>query len=170
MSLMARPCIDKRCPHRPAPPAEHHCETPLPVVAASTTIVPVMCGCKEQKYSNTPGVVNVKENLSAVSSNFDLNSLVLDVTVWGMSSPLSHVTVVPADTVMRAGLKVKLSIFTSTAFAVASIVSAAAAWTGTIDIVDAAMASGSIAAASAPRQDFHFISVFPVFSSAAACR
>ena len=35
------------CPHGRRR-REHHCAAPLPV-AASTTIVPVMCGCKEQK-------------------------------------------------------------------------------------------------------------------------
>ena len=32
-----------------AAPCEHHCAAPLPVVVPSTTMVPVMCGCKEQK-------------------------------------------------------------------------------------------------------------------------
>jgi len=36
-------------------------------------MVPVICGCKEQKYSYVPGVVNVKVNLSSVSSGMDLN-------------------------------------------------------------------------------------------------
>jgi SOS response associated peptidase (SRAP) len=50
-------------------------------VPASTTIEPVICGCKAQKYVNVPGVVNVNENLSPVSSTFDLNTPVFDVTV-----------------------------------------------------------------------------------------
>jgi hypothetical protein len=44
------------------------------VFLASTTIAPIMCGCKEQKYSYVPGVVNVNENLSFVSNAFDLKS------------------------------------------------------------------------------------------------
>jgi hypothetical protein len=66
-----------------------------------------MCGCSEQKYSYTPGVVNVKEKLPSVSSIFDLNSF-----VCGVSSALSQATVVPAFTVMRSGEKAKLSIST----------------------------------------------------------
>jgi hypothetical protein len=68
-----------------APKALHHGVAPAPV-AASTTMVPVICGCKEQKYSYVPGVVNVNVNLSSVSSGLDLNCLVVDVTVCGMSS------------------------------------------------------------------------------------
>ena len=56
--------------------------------------------------------MNVNENLSSVSSVFDLKSLLLEATVCGMSSSLIQVTVVPAFTVMRCGAKVKLSIFT----------------------------------------------------------
>src|SRR5262249_38451458 len=78
---------------------EHYCAAVLPV---STTIVPVMCGCKEQKYSYVPGVVNVNENLSLVSSAFDLKSLLLEATVCGMSSSLIQMTVVPAFTVTVA--------------------------------------------------------------------
>ena len=54
---------------------KHHCAALLPVVP-STTTVPVMYGCSEQKYWYTPGVVNVNEKLSSVSSAFDLNSRV----------------------------------------------------------------------------------------------
>ena len=39
-----------------------HCVAP---VAASTTIVPVMCGCSEQKYSYVPGVVKVTVDYDA---------------------------------------------------------------------------------------------------------
>ena len=35
-------------PARTATPRKHHCEAPLPAVP-STTMVPTMCGCKEQK-------------------------------------------------------------------------------------------------------------------------
>ena len=47
--------------------------------SASTTIEPVMCGCKAQKYAKLPGVVNVNENLSSVSSALDLNDRVFDI-------------------------------------------------------------------------------------------
>ena len=62
-------------------PIEHYCAALLPPIAASTTIAPVMCGCKEQKYSYVPGVVNVNENLSLVSSALDLKSLPLEAAV-----------------------------------------------------------------------------------------
>ena len=62
---------------------EHYCAALLLPIAASTTIAPVMCGCKEQKYSYVPGVVNVNENLSLVSSALDLKSLPLEATVCG---------------------------------------------------------------------------------------
>src|SRR5947209_5364166 len=71
-----------------------------------------MYGCSEQKYWYTPGVVNVNEKLSSVSSAFDLNSLLDEATVCGVSSALSQVTVVPVFTVMRSGEKAKLSIST----------------------------------------------------------
>ena len=60
---------------------EHYCAALLLPIAASTTIAPVMCGCKEQKYSYVPGVVNVNENLSLVSSALDLKSLPLEAAV-----------------------------------------------------------------------------------------
>src|SRR5260221_12306326 len=70
-------CHDRRVlrtPCFPFAPLRHHCGATLPV-AASTTIVPVMCGCKEQKYLLVPGVVNVNENLSSLSTAFDLRLL-----------------------------------------------------------------------------------------------
>jgi hypothetical protein len=42
------PALRAARPARTPAPRKHHCETPLPV-AASTTMVAVMCGCKEQK-------------------------------------------------------------------------------------------------------------------------
>src|ERR1700730_10161201 len=90
---------------------EHYCAVLLPV-AASTTMAPVMYGCTEQKYWYAPGVVKVNENLSDVSSAFDLNSFVLEATVCGTSSSLIQATVVPAFTVTRCGMKVCWSIFT----------------------------------------------------------
>ena len=63
-------------------------------VAASTKIVPVMCGCNEQKYLYVPGVVNVNENLSSLSRVLDLK-LLGETIVCGMSSSLTQTTVVP---------------------------------------------------------------------------
>src|SRR5437660_5264823 len=83
---------------------KHHCAALLPV-AASTTMAPVMYGCTEQKYWYAPGVVKVNENLSPVSSAFDLKSFVLEATVCGTSSSLIQVTVVPAFTATRCGMK-----------------------------------------------------------------
>ena len=40
-----------------------------------------MCGCKAQKYEKLPGVVNVNENDSLVSSALELNALVVEVAV-----------------------------------------------------------------------------------------
>src|SRR6516225_11174501 len=78
-----------------------------------------MCGCREQKYSYVPGVVNVNENLSPVSSAFDLKSLLLEAMVCGTSSSLIQVTVVPAFTVKRCGVKVNWSISISVSAACA---------------------------------------------------
>src|SRR4029450_4261882 len=99
---------------------EHYCAALLPV-AASTRIAPVMCGCKEQKYSYVPGVVNANENLSFVSSAFDLKSLLLEAIVCGTSSSLVQVTVVPAFTVMRCGRKANWSMSTSVSAASAGL-------------------------------------------------
>jgi len=71
-----------------------------------------MYGCTEQKYWYAPGVVKVNENLSPVSSAFDLKSFVLEATVCGTSSSLIQVTVVPAFTATRCGMKACWSIFT----------------------------------------------------------
>src|SRR5499427_728150 len=86
-----------------------------------------MCGCKEQKYSYVPGVVNVNENLSPASSAFDLKSLLLEATVCGTSSSLVQVTVVPAFTVKRCGVKVNWSISTSVSAVCADAAGKAAA-------------------------------------------
>src|ERR1700704_2613468 len=98
-------------------------------------MVPVMCGCKEQKYSYVPGVVKVNENLSFVSSVFDLKSLLLPTTTLGMSSSLTQVTVVRAFTLTRCGAKMKWSICTSVSAACAEAAGKTAA------IVNAATAS-----------------------------
>src|SRR6266851_7934427 len=103
-----------------------------------------MCGCREQKYSYAPGVVNVNENLSPVSSAFDLNSLAFEATVCGISSSLVQVTVVPAFTVMPCGAKVKLSIFTSVSAACVS----AACLSGACVCAACAAAAGRTAAAA----------------------
>src|ERR1035441_2563484 len=55
--------------------------------------------------------------------------MVFDVTVCGMSSWLVQVTVSPVFTVICCGLKVKLSIFTSTSAAWAGLVTAIVAAT-----------------------------------------
>ena len=83
-------------------------------VAVSTTIVPVMCGCKEQKYLYVPGVVNVNAYVPSVSSSLD-RKLLGDTTVCGMSSSLVHATVVPAFTLNSSGPKVKFPILTAAA-------------------------------------------------------
>src|SRR6187401_791353 len=75
--------------------------------------LPVIFGWSEQKYGNVPAALNVNENVSLVSSTFDLNTLSVLTTVCGMSSRLTQVTVVPAGTVSSAGPNVKLSILTS---------------------------------------------------------
>src|SRR5690242_20264386 len=109
-----------------------------------------MCGCKEQKYVYVPGVENVKEYPSPVSSAFDLKTSLLDVTVCGISSSLVQVTVVPALTVTFGGLKVKLSIFTRDS------------------IANAGPAINAITAASATRA--HLLFVVMTLIPSAACR
>jgi hypothetical protein len=64
----------------------------------------------------------VNENLSPVSSAFDLKSLVLEATVCGVSSSLSQVTVVPIFTAKCCGAKEKLSIFTVASAARAGVI------------------------------------------------
>src|SRR5579864_593247 len=78
-----------------------------------TTTFAVIFGWIEQKYSYVPGLSNVIENLSSVSSAFDLIVPSLFLTVCGTSSWFTQVTVVPAATVRSPGMKAKLSIFTS---------------------------------------------------------
>src|ERR1039457_2238717 len=81
----------------------------------STTTLAVILGCSEQKYEYVPGLVGVNENLSSVSSAFDLNRLSLLTTVCGMSSRFFHVTWVPVFTVTVSGGKLELSMVISTA-------------------------------------------------------
>ena len=64
---------------------------------------------RNTRYS--PGLVNVKENFSSVSSTLDLNTLSVLTTVCGMSSRLIQVTVAPTETVMAAGPKRKIVDF-----------------------------------------------------------
>src|SRR5580692_9025655 len=85
-----------------------------------TTTFPVILGWIEQKYGYSPALVNVNENFSSVSSTLDLNTLSVLTTVCGMSSRLTQVTVAPTATVIAAGPKTKLSIFTSAVEAVFS--------------------------------------------------
>src|ERR1017187_2184148 len=79
----------------------------------STTTLAVILGCSEQKYEYVPGLVGVNENLSSVSSAFDLNRLSLLTTVCGMSSRFFQVIRVPVFTVTVTGVKLKLSIVIS---------------------------------------------------------
>jgi hypothetical protein len=79
-----------------APKALHHGVAPAPV-AASTTMVPVICGRKEQKYSLVPGVVNVKVNLSSVSSGLDLNCLASGLDLVLTPPPLPGSSVIDFD-------------------------------------------------------------------------
>src|SRR3984893_10795390 len=67
----------------------------------------------EQKYSYVPGLLNVNENFSSVSSTLDLNVLSVLTAVCGISSRFVQVTVVPTGTFSSAGPKLKLSILTS---------------------------------------------------------
>src|SRR5215467_13196382 len=71
----------------------------------------------EQKYGYVPAFSNLKENFSSESNTLDLNAFGSSelTTVWGMSSWLVQVTVVPTETDKAAGPKLKLSIFTSAA-------------------------------------------------------
>src|SRR6516165_1168097 len=114
-----------------------------------------MCGCREQKYSYVPGVVNVNENLSPVSSAFDLKSLLLEAMVCGTSSSLVQVTVVPAFTVMRCGVKVNWSISTSVSAACADAAgkAAAAARTAAASVI----ATRSLAIVVLPAEFFRLI-------------
>src|SRR5262245_4418482 len=83
---------------------------------ALTLILPVMCGWSTQKYSTSPGLVNVNENESLVSSACDLNARAFSATKCGMSSWLTHLTVVPGAIVSSFGVNVKLLIAISTVF------------------------------------------------------
>src|SRR5882672_10128347 len=78
-----------------------------------------MRGCIEQKYSYSPGVVKVCANVSSVSSAADLNFPSFSRTVWGLSSALVQVTVVPGATTKSGGVKLKLSIRTAAGLAAA---------------------------------------------------
>src|SRR4029078_12026066 len=75
-----------------------------------------MCGWSTQKYSTSPGLVNVNENESLVSSACDLNARAFSATKCGISSWLTHLTVVPGVIVSSFGVNVKLLIEISTVF------------------------------------------------------
>src|ERR1700746_3964745 len=83
------------------------------LAAHCTTTEPVILGWMEQKYGYVPALAKVNENFSSVSSTLDLNTLSVLTTVCGISSRLVQVTVVPTATVRVAGLRLKLSTFTS---------------------------------------------------------
>src|SRR5215470_3102564 len=83
---------------------------------ALTLILPIMCGWSTQKYSTSPGLVKVNENESLVSSACDLNARAFSATKCGMSSWLTHLTVVPGATVSSLGVNVKLLMMTSAVF------------------------------------------------------
>src|SRR5258706_10432335 len=76
-------------------------------------IFPTICGCRVQKESKVPPLANVQENESSVSSAFDRNVLSLLTTKCGISSWLTHFTVVPTATVNSEGVKVKLWMVTT---------------------------------------------------------
>src|SRR3569833_2680765 len=84
----------------------------------------------------SPGVVNVNENESPVSSGFDLMLLRGLATVCGMSSLLVQTTVSPAFTFTSFGLKVKLSMPT--------LISAAPAGLSARDAISAAPAARAV--------------------------
>src|SRR5215469_3349326 len=77
--------------------------------------LPVIFGWMLQKYAKVPAFENVKENLSSVSRTLDLKTPSLLTTVCGISSRLTHVTVVPTAMVTACGPNTKLSILTSVA-------------------------------------------------------
>jgi hypothetical protein len=63
-----------------------------------------------------------REPVAGIKRAFDLKSLLLEATVCGVSSSLSHLTVVPIFTVNCCGAKVKLSIFTVASAARAGVI------------------------------------------------
>src|SRR5262249_18430134 len=81
--------------------------------AGLTTILPVIYGWIEQKYSYSPGAVKVSENLSSVSSAADLNFPSFSRTECGLSSSFVQVTLVPEATPCMGGELWKLSIWTA---------------------------------------------------------
>src|SRR6187455_1104560 len=76
-------------------------------------IVPVMCGCREQKYANWPALANVNEKRSPVSRTLERNEKFFATTVCGISSSFTQVTVVPGRTARVCWAKVKLPIRTT---------------------------------------------------------
>src|ERR1700722_1670712 len=101
-----------------------------------------------------PGLGKVKENLSSVSSAFDLNVVLMSLTrVWGTSSLFFQVTVVAAATIRLAGPKLKLSILPS----------AAADWSpalATPGWVTAMLANAARTVSTAPRIHLAFLIFF----------
>jgi hypothetical protein len=79
-----------------------------------TTTVPCIIGWIEQMYSNVPAFWKVNAYVAPVSSPGEWNVVPsLETTVWGSSSLLVQVTVVPAEIVRLAGANAKLLIVTA---------------------------------------------------------
>jgi hypothetical protein len=120
---------------------------------AVTTTVPFMLGWIEQWYGNVPAAVNVCENDFVGLMGLESHTFVLDVDVCAVRSPLVHVTVVPAATVIEGGLKAKFLIETAPAVAMAFILGECIAPPMAGFIVESAATAGpaTAKASAAPR-------------------
>jgi hypothetical protein len=79
-----------------------------------TTTVPCIIGWIEQMYSNVPAFWKVNEYVASVSIPGEWNVVPsLETTVWGSSSLLVQVTVLPAEIVRLAGANAKLLMLTA---------------------------------------------------------
>jgi hypothetical protein len=79
-----------------------------------TTTVPCIIGWIEQMYSNVPAFWKVNEYVPPVSIPGEWYvDPSLETTVWGSSSLLVQVTVLPAGIVRLAGANVKLLMLTA---------------------------------------------------------
>jgi hypothetical protein len=79
-----------------------------------TATVPCIIGWIEQTYSNVPAFAKVNEYVAPVSIPGEWNVVPsLDTTVWGSSSLLVQVTVLPAGIVRLAGANAKLLMITA---------------------------------------------------------
>jgi len=80
----------------------------------ATTTVPCIIGWIEQMYSNVPAFWKVNEYVPPVSIPGEWNVVPsLETTVWGSSSLLVQVTVLPAGIVRLAGANAKLLMLTA---------------------------------------------------------